>query len=177
MFLVKCVLKICSKFTGEHPYQSAISIKLLCDFIETILWHGCSPVNLLDIFRTPSTRNTSGWLLLESYDKLLDVEIDNKLNFEKRISNICKKTSNQPKAICRLQTFVGHKEEKAIMNTFALLSFNYGCLIWHFISKKSQNKDERIYERNLNFLSNDYLSSYAKLLEKSTSVSMETKTL
>ena len=30
MFLGKAVLKICSKFTGEHPCQSAISIKLLC---------------------------------------------------------------------------------------------------------------------------------------------------
>ena len=27
VFLEKCVLKICSKFTGEHPYQSVISIK------------------------------------------------------------------------------------------------------------------------------------------------------
>ena len=26
--------------------------------------HGCSPVNLLHIFRIPFPRNTSGWLLL-----------------------------------------------------------------------------------------------------------------
>ena len=56
-------------------------------------------------------------------------------------------------------------------------NFNYGCLIWHFSSKKSQNKVEKIHERSLKFLSNDYLSSYAELLEKSTSVSMETKRL
>ena len=31
-FLGKDILKICSKFTGEQPYQSAISIKLLCNF-------------------------------------------------------------------------------------------------------------------------------------------------
>ena len=28
------------------------------------LRHGCSPVNLLHIFRTPFPKNTSGWLLL-----------------------------------------------------------------------------------------------------------------
>ena len=33
-FLGKSVLKICSKFTGEHPCRSVISIKLLCNFIE-----------------------------------------------------------------------------------------------------------------------------------------------
>ena len=41
MFLVKGVLKICSKFTGEHPRQSVISMKkLLCNFIEIALRHG-----------------------------------------------------------------------------------------------------------------------------------------
>ena len=30
VFLGKGVLKICSKFTGEHPCQSVVSIKLLC---------------------------------------------------------------------------------------------------------------------------------------------------
>ena len=30
MFLRKGVLKICNKFTGEHPCGSVISIKLLC---------------------------------------------------------------------------------------------------------------------------------------------------
>ena len=64
VFLVKGFLKICSKFTEEHPSRSVISIKLLCRFIEIILRHGYSPVNLLHIFRTPFLKNTSGWLLL-----------------------------------------------------------------------------------------------------------------
>ena len=37
-----------------------------CDFnkVEITLRHGCSPVNLLHIFRTPCPRNTSKWLLV-----------------------------------------------------------------------------------------------------------------
>ena len=46
---IKGVMKIWSKFTGEHPCQSAISIKLFSNFIEIALRHGCSPVNLLHI--------------------------------------------------------------------------------------------------------------------------------
>ena len=34
------------------------------NFIEIALRHGCSPVNLLHIFRTPFPKNTSGRLLL-----------------------------------------------------------------------------------------------------------------
>ena len=65
VFLGKSILKICSRFTGEHPCRSMISIKLFCNFIEITLQHGCSPANLLDIFRIPFLRNTSRWLLLK----------------------------------------------------------------------------------------------------------------
>ena len=72
VFLGKGVLKICSKVTGEHLCRSVILIKLLWNFIEIALRHGCSPVNLLHIFRNPFPKNTSGWLLLtfENYPEL-----------------------------------------------------------------------------------------------------------
>ena len=41
-----------------------ISIKSLCNFIEIAFRRGCSPVNLLHIFKTLFPGNTSGWLLL-----------------------------------------------------------------------------------------------------------------
>ena len=63
-FLGKCVLKICSKFIGEHPYRSLVSIKLQSNFIEIKLWYGCFLVNLLLVFRTSFPMNTSRWLLL-----------------------------------------------------------------------------------------------------------------
>ena len=58
VFLGKGVLRICSKFTGEHQCRSVISIKLL-----STLRHGFSPVNLLHIF-TSFPKNTCGRLLL-----------------------------------------------------------------------------------------------------------------
>ena len=63
MFLEKGVLKTCSKYTGEHPCQDVISIKLQSNFIEITFRHGCFPVNLLHIFRTLFPKNTSGGLL------------------------------------------------------------------------------------------------------------------
>ena len=50
--MVKGVQKIRSKFTGEHS-------------VEITLRHGCSLVNLLNIFRTPFPKNTSEELLLK----------------------------------------------------------------------------------------------------------------
>ena len=48
VFLGKCAQKICRKFTEEHPCQSVISIKLLC--------------NTFLFFRTPFYRDTYGGL-------------------------------------------------------------------------------------------------------------------
>ena len=71
VFLRKSVLKICSKFKGEHPCWNVISIKLQRNVIETTLRHGCSSVNLLHIFRTTFLKNTSGLLLLKIYQHLV----------------------------------------------------------------------------------------------------------
>ena len=49
VFSGRGVLKIWSKFTGEYPYQSEISIKLQSSFIEITPQRGCSAVNLLHI--------------------------------------------------------------------------------------------------------------------------------
>ena len=81
----KCVLKICRKFTGENPCRSVVSIKLQSNFIEITLRHGCSPVNLLHIFRTPFAKNTSGRQLLISYLlKMILLRRHRTLDLEKR---------------------------------------------------------------------------------------------
>ena len=63
VFSRRGILKICSKFAGEHPCQSVTSTKLQSNFIEIALRCGCSPVNLLHIFRAPFPSNISGRLL------------------------------------------------------------------------------------------------------------------
>ena len=65
VFKGKGALKICSKFTEEHPCRSAISIKLQSNFIEITLRYGCSFVSLLHIFRTPFHKSISEGLLLK----------------------------------------------------------------------------------------------------------------
>ena len=77
VLLGKGVLNICSKFIREHQYQSVISVKSLLkshfgsNFTEIILSHGCSPVNLLHIFRVPFPMNTSGQLVLKLSDSIM----------------------------------------------------------------------------------------------------------
>ena len=50
-FLGIGVQKMSSKFTGDQPCRSVISLKLICNFIEIALRHGCSPVNFFSYFQ------------------------------------------------------------------------------------------------------------------------------
>ena len=81
VFLRKGVLKICSKFTGEHPFRRSISIKLQSNFIEIALRRGCSLVN----FRIPYSRNTSGWLPLNI--NKTNTQINEIIKLEKLVHN------------------------------------------------------------------------------------------
>ena len=86
VFREKVVLEICSKFKGEHPCRSAISIKLLYNFIEITLRLGRSPENLQHIFQPLFPKNTPGWLLLSmvwcNKLKKTSKKITNKINLK-----------------------------------------------------------------------------------------------
>ena len=45
----------------------------------------------------------------------LGIEIDNKLSFDKHISTLCKKASNQLNAIGKIQKYTGFKEISSIV--------------------------------------------------------------
>ena len=54
----------------ENMQQSYRTTPMQSNFSEITLWHWCSPVSLLHIFRTPFPKNISGWLLL-CYTKMI----------------------------------------------------------------------------------------------------------
>ena len=97
--LRKGVLKVCSEFTGEHPCQSAISIKLICNFMEITLRHGCSPVFFL---RTP----LGGRFCWRHYDCLVFLFRHN-FHFEQFLQVIFKRNPSKscPLVSCYIQFF------------------------------------------------------------------------
>ena len=61
--------------------------------------------------------------------KLLGIEIDNTRSFNKYISTLCKKASNQLNSIGRIQKNMGFKGKEVLLNSFVLSNFNYCPLL------------------------------------------------
>ena len=96
---------------------------------------------------------------------LLGIEIDNKLNFEKHVSTIRKKAKSQLNVISRIGAVLGQKEKEILINSFVYSKFNLGPLIWHFTTCKGIKKVEKVQERSLKFILNNYRKTYFQLLD------------
>ena len=105
--------------------------------------------------------------------KLLGIEIDYQLNFDIHISSICRKASQQLNILKRLGRYLDRLSKLTIFHTFILSNFNFCPLAWHFCTDKNSKKLEKVQERALRFVYDDYTSSYINLLEKALVLSLQ----
>ena len=98
--------------------------------------------------------------------KLLGITVDSHLNFDKRISEICKKASQQLNILKRIGKYLNRLGRLTIYYSFILSNFNYCPVTWHFCSEKNTKKIENIQERALRFIYEDYENTYENLLKK-----------
>ena len=80
----------------------------------------------------PLMNKMSNLLMLKKYMKKrhirLGIGLDNKLNFEKHISTLCRKASKQLNVISKIQHYVHKKEKEIIINSFVYSNVLYFLL-------------------------------------------------
>ena len=107
-----------------------ISPKLPTNFIEITLRHGCFPVNLLLIFRTPFTKNASGRLLLSPTHFIsLCLKFKKSSKFKKFDLTLCLQLKSSLK-ICskqQIKYIFDPKTKKAY--TWECLAYLRNCLL------------------------------------------------
>ena len=106
--------------------------------------------------------------------KLLGTDIDYLLKFDNHITLICRKASQQLNALKRLGPYLSRLNKLTILHTFILSNFNFCPLSWHFCSMKNTRKIEKVQERALRFVYDDFKSSYDDLLAKAKLPSLYT---
>ena len=99
--------------------------------------------------------------------KLLGVYIDENLSFDKHIYHLCIKSARRLNSLQRIAKYLSQNTKKTVFNSSILSNFNYCPLVWHICSIKNTQKVEKIQERGLRTILNDYQSDYKALLESS----------
>ena len=98
--------------------------------------------------------------------KLLGVYINKKLNFHEHISYICRKAGAKLNALSRISQSVDHHSKLSLVRCFITLHFQYCPTIWHFCTKKDQDRLKNIQKRALRLVFSDKSLDYETLLEK-----------
>ena len=104
---------------------------------------------------------------LKSCVKLLGVFIDYELTFSEHVNYICKRTLRQLNAIRRISKHLKRDCLMKLFHAFVSSNFNYCPTAWHFTSKSSTMKIEKVHKGALRVVYNDYTTSYSGLLDMS----------
>ena len=65
-----------------------------------------------------------------SVTMILGVNLDNKLNFNIHVTELCKKAEQKLHAVARIANYMSFNKKKLIINAFITSQFNYCPLMW-----------------------------------------------
>ena len=99
------------------------------------------------------------------HKKLLGITFDNELKFE-HVNSLCKKASQKLHALSRVSHFMNEDKRRVLMKAFIESQFGYCQLVWMFCSRTLNNRINRIHERALRLVYNDYENTFQTLLSR-----------
>ena len=99
--------------------------------------------------------------------KMLGVTLDDNLNFNEHVRNICQTASCQINALKRISNFLNEQCRMNVYKSFISANFNYCPIVWLFCGKTNLNKLEKLQERALATVFCDNSLTYEDMLEKS----------
>lgn len=112
-------------------------------------------------------KNHNSEILWEkNHVRLLGVDLDSELKFDTHVSNICAKASKKLNILKRLSKFLNFSQKRLIFKSFFESQFKYCPLIWMFHSRALNSRINRLHERALRIIYDDYDSSFESLLYK-----------
>ena len=94
------------------------------------------------------------------------VIIDNKLNFKSHICKLMKKVVKQIDVLNRFKHILSFSSKMRIYRAFIMPQFSYCSSIWNSCLKEDSDRLERLYERALRYVFNDFSNGYDSLCDR-----------
>ena len=104
---------------------------------------------------------------------ILGIEIDDKLNFNNQIDNLCCKAGKQINALKRMKYLLDKQCKCIIYNSFVSSNFNYSPITWMFSNKLNFEKLNKTNKRALRFVVGNDMMPYDDLCMQEKQLDME----
>ena len=91
---------------------------------------------------------------------------------KEHILSLCKKVNRKLHALTRVSKYMTLNKCRILMRSFIISQFNYRPLIWMIENRGLNDKINRIHERALRIVYDDYIFSFEDLLSKDKSVTL-----
>ena len=94
--------------------------------------------------------NIGKYLIWESNDiKLLLVTIDRDLKFDKHVLKLCSKANQKLSALSRMENLLCFNKTRTLVKAFMESQFKHCQIVWMFHSQATNNRINRLHERDL----------------------------
>ena len=110
--------------------------------------------------------------------KLLGIHLNNDLNFDYHVNQLCKKANRKLHALARIATYMDINKRRMLMKEFVSFQFSHCSQIWMFHSREMEHRINSIHKRALKLVYQDSPDlTFQELLAKDKSVSVHQKNL
>ena len=110
--------------------------------------------------------------------KLLGIHLNNDLNFDYHVNQLCKKANKKLHALARIAKYMDINKRRMLMKAFVSFQFSHCPLIWMFHSRKMEHRINSIHKRALKLVYQDSPDlTFQELLANDKSVSVHQKNL
>ena len=110
--------------------------------------------------------------------KLFGINLNNRLDFDTHVvANICNQMSRKLHALATISQYMNIHKSRKTMKAFIASEFCYCPLVWMFHSRKFNSRVNKLHERALRIVYQDYASSFTELLEKDNSTTIHNRNI
>ena len=146
-------------------------------------WNGCKTKKFQLIFlglkgqRRQRLNINENKLSATDHVKLLGIDVDSKLKFNKHVKTLCSKVNKRISAFSRFNTYISREQTLTICYAIVLSNFNYCPLIWLFCNKSAYKEIDRTHKRALRIPYNEYECPFETLLTRNGSFCIHVRSL
>ena len=110
-------------------------------------------------------------------EKILGVQIDAKLKFDKHVDDLLKVAGRKLTIIARMSIILSFSKLRLLIKSFFDSQFSYCPLVWMFCGRTRNNMINKLQERALRILYKDDRSTFQHLLNKDKSITIHARNI